>query len=489
MSQYDPWASQQGTWGTQGSGTQQGMWPQAPQSAPAPSGFQPPYQGTGVQGTQPPFQDPSAQPAAQPAPEASAVPYTSQEGGFSQPIFTPPPEQPKPRRHLSPSQWVIVFFFLALFGVYIYLNYSPQRALYGKIQIGSLGTNYTGDALIVRNEVPFDADGVTSIEYIAEEGKSIARNITICNVYSSGFSTRETAALQEYRDQIRDYELGLVTSETTYDAQLDRVNTDVLTRAREVREIIAGTRGSLPNQEKLLGAAVTARQQYLHQKYAGDQRLTRLLDDEQAQKQRIDSWTKQYVSNRECIVSFYSDGFEYGLTAQNYDTFSPAEVRRMIQGNKPENSSPGKSKTTIYRTVFDGQFVVLMLVDQATMNPVEGQKLELQLERLENTKVEAVVDSFTRSGNELLLRLKVESSVLPVLYMRSCKARLGDYVSTFMVPTRAIYHQDNMDGVVVQDGSNSLFIPVKIERTEGNQTYITPLTDGLLFENQTIRLF
>ena len=58
----------------------------------------------------------------------------------------------------------------------------------------------------------------------------------------------------------------LIAAETTYDAKMTRVESDVLSRAREVREMIAGARGSLTNQEKLLSTAITARQMYIKQK-------------------------------------------------------------------------------------------------------------------------------------------------------------------------------------------------------------------------------
>ena len=55
------------------------------------------------------------------------------------------------------------------------------------------------------------------------------------------------------------------------------------------------------------------RQDYIDSKYATDQRLSRLLDDEHAQQQRIDSWTKTYTNTSGSIVSFYTDGYEYSL--------------------------------------------------------------------------------------------------------------------------------------------------------------------------------
>ena len=401
-----------------------------------------------------------------------------------------PPQPPKPPK--KKLRWYQVFLLLAAFGFagwYLYTALAPAASPYAVITAGTLGARYSGDCLIVRDETPYDAEGVTSVEYTAEEASVVQRGTEICKVFSSGFSTREMTTLQDYRDQIRDYQMTLLKAETTYDARMARVESDVLTRAKEVRDMIGGARGSLNNQEKLLGAAIDARQLYLKQKYSSDQRLSRLYDDELSQLQRIDSWTKAYAATAESIVSFYSDGYEYGLTSANYDTFTPADVRRMYNGWKPERSTPQKGRTTIYRTIRDGAWNVLFLVKDATWNPVEGQSYELKLEGFENTQVTARVDSFTRSGGELLVRLSVMDSVMPILYMRTCQAELGDYVSTLCVPSRAMYRVDDTDGVVVVDGSNTSFIPVNIIWRNGDDVYISAIQQGLLYEGQTVMLF
>ncbi len=399
------------------------------------------------------------------------------------------PQNVREKLTIAPIHIAIVVAVVLLAGWYLFNTYAPQAATSATIQAGKYGAYYTGEALIVRNEVPYDADGVTSIDYRATEGSFINNSTAICDVFSSGFSTREITALQDYRDQIRDYEQELLSAETTYDARLERVESEVLTQAKEVRSLLAGTRGNLINQESTLEAAITARQQYLRQKYSSDQRLSRLLDDEQAQQQRIDSWTKTFYGTRTSLVSFYTDGFEYGLTVQNCLDFTPSQVRSMINGQLPVSDSLPKSKTTIYRTIMDEPWYVLMLVDDTSWNPVEGASYALELNQFENTQVEATVISFTRSGGELLVRLRVENNVESVLYMRTGTARLGDNVSTMMVPARAIYRQNDMDGVVVIDGSNRFFVPVQIIFREGNNVYVNSLQQGLLFEGQNIMLF
>ncbi len=403
-----------------------------------------------------------------------------------QPVQLPP--EPENRR-LSVPQIMLIAAVLGFVAWYLITTLTPRPEPYGTISAGVIGSRYTGDCLIVRDETPFDAEGVTSVDYIAEEGSMVYWGTTVCNVYSSGFSTREMNTLQDYRNQIKEYQIKLLNSEITTDAELEKLASEVMTQARGVRQIIGGTRGNMNNQESMLAAAIANRQNYLKQKYSEDQRMTRLYDDEQSQLQRISSWTKQYAAMSEGLVSFYSDGYEYGLNVNNYDSFSPAEVREMINGRKPEGTVSQKGKTTIYRTVRDGQWYVLMLIRNSNWNPVEGAAYELKLENFKDTTVQAVVTSFTRTGGELVVRLSVKAPVQSVLYVRACTGVLGDSVSSLTVPARAIYYQDNMPGIVLSDNGYEWFIPVNIVEKRGDQVFISAIQQGVLYEGQTVRLF
>ncbi len=467
----------------------------------AQTGYQSPYGGVQQPYAEPGYQFHFAQNAPQQGYQ-QAEPYQDpyHQQGYQQmppqmgdvpPAGFPPQQRvpQRPRLHLTPFHFAVMAVILGFVGWYLYTSLAPEAARYGEITSGSLSANRTGDCLIVRNEIPYDAEGVTSVVYEAEEGSSVVRNDVVCKVYSSGYSTREMNTLKNYRAQIRDYQRNLIETETTYDARLDRVTADVLTYAKEVRNLISGGRGSLANQEKLLKVAVDARQTYLKNKYASDQRFSRLYDDETSQSQRIDSWTKDQTATMAGLVSFYSDGYEYGITGDNWTSFEPRQVRSMINGQAPDTGNSRLGKTTIYRMVQDGEWYVLFLSDDKDWNPVNGQTYALQLERFDNTQTYAVVENFTRSGGELLVRLRVPSGVKQVLYMRSCEAVLGENLSTLCVNERAIHVQDGMTGVVVVDGSTESFIPVNVIHYDSGNAYFTAISQGLLFEGQTVILF
>jgi hypothetical protein len=358
------------------------------------------------------------------------------------------------------------------------------------VETASLGTVHTGDAIIVRNESVYNDEGVQNIEYIAREGSLVQRGDVVCYVFSTGYSSKELNTLQDYRDQIKDYQQSLLAGETAYDQKMSRLNDQVIQRGMEVRALVHGARGNLINQETILQTAIDDRQTYFRSKYSSDMRLNRLYDDEETQQKRIDSWIKQRAATQESIISFYTDGYEYALTPQKYLTYTPAEVRAMFGGQKPEQDITERGKTDIYRLVRKDNYAVLMLIKDSVWTPVEGSMYKLKLENFSTTTVNAQVISYTRSSGELLLRLGVAGDVTSVLYMRTCRAELSEYVDSLMVPKAALYTQNEQKGVVrVLDDGSLVFIPVTVVSEQPDGIYVSPIQTGALVSGQTVRLF
>ncbi len=478
---------------------------QTPYQTPYPApqqGYQQPSQAPNY-GTQEPFPAPNGYMPnpAQPMQEQADVPYRQQgimpeeisdsKKGYRTPKTGFPTQQKKKR---SRAPYIIISLLVLLFGGYAVIRMSaPGEAMYGQVGGATLSSRYTGDALLVRNETVYTQESASQIEYLVEEGQTVQRSTPTCTVYTSGFNAKELTTLQKYRDQIKEYHKTLISANSSgKDTKLTTLDTQVRDLAKETRQLIHGARGSLINQETLLTQALQARQTYLKQKYPDDQKLSRLYDDENTQLQRISSWTKQYAAASDGIVSFYTDGYEEALNMNTYADFTPAEVRSMYNGHIPANSAASSRNTvSIYRLVKNDGWAVLMLCSDTDWTPVTGRTYKLLIESFENTVVDATVESFTRSGGELLVRLTVaDADVKNILYIRSCQVQLGENVDSLTVPTRALYSQYGQVGVVIVDEmGNNYWTPVTVISTEGDVSHIVPNNAGYLYEGMTVKLF
>ena len=383
---------------------------------------------------------------------------------------------------------VVVVIVLAAWQLRGYISSNATTAI---ARSDTLGNSYTGTLVIARNETLEEAETMTRIDFVASEGSQVNKSGVICKVYSSGYNQTEINRLQTYRDEIEAYHTDQVFS-TYVDAELDSENNEIASLAQQIRTLVQGRGvGSLSNLENQLESALTVRKNYLRQKYPDDQTLAELYKMENDQLKKIESWTTTHVANEDCIVSFYTDGYESMVNSQTYGALTQNDVRSIIRGVAPEQSTVSKGNDPIFRTVAEDEWFGLFLCTDKDWNPVVGEIYLMQLSGFENYIVEAVVESFSRVGGELLLRLRIASSVEPVLNIRTCSATIGDFVSGVHVPMNALYTLDNMIGVVVLDGGVQTFVPVTVVSYPDEKTaFVRPTLSGSPLEaGKTVMLF
>ncbi len=482
--------------------------PQGAQQAQGDGYFTPARPMGAQQNRQPPqnmppaFEGPILTPPAQQSPFDQFPPYPLTPG--AQPPPPPAGGQPSPGQAVPdrvpyqapPRQRSIMIYLyiglgilvtiLGVMGITQLVNNEEARTAI--VTVKEQGSTYSGSAVIVRDEVVYTQEGVSDIVYIAQENASVSRGDPVCTVYATGFSSREFTQLSAYRKQIKDYLNLLRNQSDTPDTRLQLLENTIFSRAVETRSLVQGFQGSLLSQETLLSEAVTARYDYLRQKYPDDTKLTRLYDNERNQMQRIDTWTKQYTAGDSGIISFYTDGFEDALNLSTAESYSPAQVRSMYNGAVPDTFQRGRDLTDIYRLVRPYEWSVLMLADDQRWNPAIGDVYQIMIESFDNTVVPGEVTGVTRSGGDLLVRLRVTSSVEPVLNIRSCHVQLSTSIVTYAVPTSAIVSKDGILGVVVQFKEGKFIVPVNIVSQDATQTYVTPLNPGHLTEGMSVQL-
>lgn len=389
---------------------------------------------------------------------------------------------------------LIAVFVLALLGIAVWQLFGQfeSNATTAIARGDTLGNSYSGTVVIAREEeTVFDEQGKATVDFVANEGSRVTRSSVICKVYSAGYNETEINRLETYREEIKNYHVSQVLN-TYVDAALENDNEEIESLAQQVRTLVQGRGvGSLNNLENQLESALSSRKNYLRQKYPDDQTLAELYKVENDQLKKIDSWTTTKTANGDCIVSFYTDGFETMVNSKTYENLGPDKIREVIRGVLPTQTGSSQVKNPIYRTVAEDVWYAVFLCTDKDWNPVKGEIYRMQLSGFDNYVLPAEVVSFSRVGGDLLVRMRIESSVEPVLNIRTCGATVGDFVSGVYVPINALYTYENMIGVVVLEGGMQTFVPVMvISYPDENTAFVRPTMSGSPLEaNKTVRLF
>lgn len=360
----------------------------------------------------------------------------------------------------------------------------PKTAV---VTSGSMGNQYRVEAVVVRDETVVDIEGLKRVIYHADEGEVVISGSKIADVYATGYSQGDINKLLNIRTNIKGQIKTLLASEYA-DAQLDRMDTQILDYARELGLLVRGRqRGNLLNLEDQLTGALKTRQTYLKSKYEkSDQALIDYYREEEALVKKIQNWTHNYVATQNWIVSFYTDNYEKFLTVSGVDAITLDQAKLVLAGGEPPMTSSQRGRTAVYRQVNPGSWYILAIVNDKDWSPTDGQTYRIHLDGFDGNIVDGVVSSHTRVGNEVLVRLRVDSDVTPFLNVRTSTGTVGESRgSGLKVPESAIYRQNGQDGVVAE----GYFIPVNVISRDPNVAIVESVSPGALREGQRVRLF
>lgn len=351
-----------------------------------------------------------------------------------------------------------------------------------------LGTQFQGEAVIVRDELLEDAENVTRVDFVANEGASVFKNDVLCYIYAAGYSQKEMDSLETFRDRIKQYHRDRMIRSFA-DPELQTLDDTITGYARDVRLLVQGDgQGSLSNVERQLKEALKSRKSYLERKYPDDQTLDSLYEEEDRRLRKIAGTTLPLTAKRDGIVSFYTDGYESRVNMETFSLLTAAQVHTVLAGQSLETDVVARGRRAVCRSVAPGTWWVLMLSRDRNWNPFEGQVYKMQLEGFEGSLLDATVLSATRAGGEILVRLEIHSDVHPVLNIRTSGITVGEALQGLVVPVSALREKDGYQGVVLADGQG-VFVPVTILSNNGKDAYIQPVHPGTLVDGQSVMMY
>lgn len=343
----------------------------------------------------------------------------------------------------------------------------------------------TVDCVIIRDEAVFASDSTARVEYIAPEDSLVAEGDEVANLYTTGYSESLLDNLEKTRKKIQDYHKQLLAN--IVDNELNKLDGVVNYMAMELKSLITRqTTGNLKTVTSQLETAMVNRQDYLRQNKRGDNKLTKLYDEESARLSGIQSWRKAATAQQDGVVSFYIDGYENDLTPAALKTLSIADVRAVLSGSSLENTRQTRT-TGIYRIVDQNHWFVAVLASGNTWTPVVGQdNYFMQLEGFDDLIYTASVYSVQKEGDTTLAVFEIKDPIGPLIYRRSGKAQFNIELTGLSVRVEALYNQNGQMGVWVYDVPGGTFVPVEVLSTDGSIAMIQPLVDGALQLGQTV---
>lgn len=340
------------------------------------------------------------------------------------------------------------------------------------------------DCVIIRDEAVTMSDSTARVEYIARENSLIQEGDTVVNLYTTGYSESLLSNLETTRQNIQAYHKELLAN--ILDSDLERLDGVVNTMALEFKNLITHqTTGNLETVSARLETAMVNRQEYLRRNKREDTKLTKLYEEENTRLSSIQSWRKVSTAEKSGVVSFYLDGYESDLSADDIAALSIADVRTVLNGGKLANTQKTRSEG-IYRIVDQDDWYVAILANAEEWTPVVGQSYFLQMEGYDDLSYTATVTSVLKENGNVLAVFKVDDPMGALIYKRTGKAQFSITLTGLSVDSKALYDQQGQIGVWLYDVPGGTFVPVEVLHDDGDIAMIQPLVDGVLQLGQKV---
>lgn len=341
------------------------------------------------------------------------------------------------------------------------------------------------DCVLIRDEHVISSDSAARVEYIAPENTLVQAGDVVANVYATGYSQSLLNNLETTRSNIQSYHKQLLNN--IVDADLNRLDQLVDLMAEEFKKLITHqTKGNLSTVTRQLETAMVKRQDYLRQNKRGDNKLTKLYEEENARLTSIQSWRKVSNADREGVVSFYLDGYEQDLTPSNLGNLTIQDVRAVLNGSTLATTQNTR-KNGICRIVDQDKWYVATLIEGNTWTPMVGQdSYHMMVEGFEDLTFSAAVTSVQKDNGLTLAVFEVSDPLGPLIYRRTGRAQFSITLTGLSVRTEALYNDNGQMGVWVYDVPGGTFVPVEVLSTSGRISMIQPLVDGALSLGQQV---
>ena len=339
--------------------------------------------------------------------------------------------------------------------------------------------------VLIRDEKVAESDATARVEYIAAEDSLVTEGDVVANLYTTGYSESLLDNLETTRSNIQAYHKQLLNN--IVDSELSRLDQVVDMMALEFKNLITRqTVGNLKTVTAQLETAMVKRQEYLRQNKRGDNKLTKLYEEENTRLSNIQSWRKVSNAARDGVVSFYLDGYESDLTPDILNNLTIADVKAVLAGSELPGTRQVRANG-IYRIVDQDKWYVAVLIEGNGWTPMVGQdNYYMQMEGFDDLSFTAAVTSVQKDDGLTLAVFEIDDPIGPLIYKRTGRAQFSITLTGLSVRTDALYNDNGQMGVWVYDVPGGTFVPVEVLSTNGRISMIQPLVDGALELGQTV---
>lgn len=351
---------------------------------------------------------------------------------------------------------------------------------------GSIDYETQQQAVVVRDEQVISAENYGTAEFVASEGERVAQGALVAEVYKLGYNEKVMSELVDVKTKIMQYQENNVLADVI-DADLDAINSDITKKGEEISQIINGQSDkNLVTAEKELNQLLQDKEDYLKNKINADAQLTEYYDQETQLEERVNSWRQEVVAPAAGTVSFYFDGCEELINAQNIQQLTIQNINDILNGSTLGQTTSDGTVRPVYRLVNNYEWYLVMVSTTPVQEFAIGNQFQIAFDEYLDKQYVGNVVGVRQEESGYVYTVKITDDIGQLLSTRRTKAKIYTTFEGIMVPTSSIKTENGMTGIYVKDEYGSTFVEVNVLTEKDGQAIIEAANDYTLSEGMEI---
>ena len=386
--------------------------------------------------------------------------------------------RPKRRRVRRPNKKFYLFLAVcaaAVFGVVFLINYTRTvETVWGKI---SFETQQA--CVLVRDEQVISAENYGKVSFIATEGEYVTADAQVAQIYKKGYNDKVLSDLLEVQTKIGQYQENNILGDVL-DQDLLAINTSIEQKAEEIAAAVNGkTDVNLIGLEKDLNRLMADKQEYLKNKVNADTQLQDYYAQEAQLKERVESWQEILTAPTAGVVSFYFDGCEALLNAENIEQLTIKDINDILNGSTLTQITADSAETPLYRLVNSYDWYLLIVSKNAIDEFDMGQTFQIAFDEYLDKQYTGSVVGVREEDAGFVYAIEIQDDIGTLLNTRRTTAKIYSVFEGVKVPASAVKTVEGMTGVYVVDGYEKTFVPVRVLIEQDGMAIIEAADDSV----------
>jgi len=349
------------------------------------------------------------------------------------------------------------------------------------VEFGELQFETEVPIVIVRDEQVVTEENYGRANYIVQEGTRVEADSPVAEVFKWGYNEKISYELLEKQTSIQEYQENAILQDVE-DANLAGINQSIREKAEDINGIIRTGTGDILVAERELKELMRQKREYLNDTVTADRKLEEFFSEEQQLQERVDSASEVVNAPQAGVVSYYFDGAEDVLNAENLQEITSADINDILNGTTAvQNAAAGteaqQGAQPLYRLVNNFKWYILIDMDEAMKEFAQGNTFQIAFDDFLSRQYEGTVVGHVAEETGYIYVIEVLDDIGELLSTRRTDARVFTKFEGLKVPEEAIQTKNGETGVTVVNGRDKTFVPVEVQIVKDGSAIISPMDE------------